>query len=258
METISLDIRGAVATITLNRPQVKNAFNDVFVRELASTFKGFDETVRVVVLKGAGDVFSAGADLQWMQSTASLSPEENAAAAFEMGHLFQIIDEAHQVVIGKIHGAALGGGLGLVSCCDIVVAAPNTRFGLTEVRLGLVPAVISPFVVKKIGESQARRYFVTGEMFDGVTAQRLGLVHEVADGDELEKRTQLFVEQVLKGGPIAVGLAKALVRRVRRESIEEVAPYTSRLIADLRISPEAQDGLMAFLSKQPPSWLEQK
>lgn len=254
MDAILVHTLGGVATIQLNRPATRNAFDAAAISALTRAFEELPASVRVVVLAGAGETFCAGADLQWMQQTATLSQEENRRDAAALAGLFATIDAAPQAVIGKVHGAALGGGGGLVACCDIVIAAEGTRFGFTEARLGIVPAVIAPFVIRKIGVGQARRYFLTGEIFDARVACALGLVHQTVAAAELDSTVEGIVAAILKCGPIAVMEAKKLVAEVSRRTPRDAAAYTTDTIARLRVSPEGQEGLAAFLGKRKPSW----
>ena len=254
METLDIRRDGDVVTIELNRPDVRNAFNDQVVLELTEAFNGLGEDVRAVVLTGAGKSFCAGADLNWMKKSAQYSEQENAADAATMVALFDAVNRWPGPVIGRINGAALGGGVGLVSCCDIVVASDRAKFGLTEVRLGLVPAVISPFVIDKIGQAKARRYFMTGEIFDAHVAQGLGLVDVVVQLEELDGAVAALVDQILQNGPKAVAESKKLVFEVVERERSDALDYAVSTIARLRVSEEGQEGLGAFLEKRKPSW----
>ena len=255
METLNVSQTGRVATVTLDRPDVRNAFNDQVVVELTQVFREMDESVQVVVLQGVGKSFCAGADLNWMKKSATYTQEQNADDARAMLGLFDAIDSFAGVVIGRVHGAALGGGVGLVACCDIVVATERAKFGLTEVRLGIVPAVISPFVVAKIGVNHARRYFVTGEIFDAQTAYRIGLVSEVVNDDEaLDQKVKELTEAVTANGPIAVKESKKLITEVTTLPRTDALEYAVQTIARLRVSEEGQEGLSAFLEKRKPGW----
>ena len=254
MECIRVDIHGGIARVTLDRPDVRNAFNETLVRELITTFQAMGPEVRAVVLSGEGKAFCAGADLKWMQEAASLSGEGNARDASALVDLFRVVDESPRVVIARINGPAIGGGLGLVACCDIAVTLDQVRFGFSEVRLGVVPAVISPFVLRKISVSAARRYFLTGEMFDAQTAKALGLVHEVVPAAALDQTVDALAKAVLGCGPDAVREAKQLIRSVAPPPPREVIDATVELIARLRVSEEAAEGFAAFLQKRPPRW----
>lgn len=246
--------RRDVAWLTLDRPDQRNAFNAELIAELTSAA---DELIRdrprAVVLAGAGPSFSAGADLTWMRSMRGRSQEENLADARAVAAMFRALDELPCAVIGRVHGHAMGGGAGLVAVCDVVVAAADTAFAFSEVRLGLAPAVISPFVVRKIGRSHARALFVTGERFDALRAERIGLVHRLADADALDDAVVALVDAVHAAGPEAVAAAKRLPE-VASAPMEEAAQATARLIARLRAGAEGQEGMAAFLERRQPSW----
>ncbi len=254
MATVRSEERGEAVWLWLQRPSVKNAFNDELLADLRRAVAGLSERTRVLVLAGEGPVFCAGADLGWMQKSRQSSAQENAADAAKLAALFGALDEAPQVVIARVHGAALGGGLGLVACADIAVASDDAKLGLTEVRLGLVPAVISPFVVRKIGESAARRYFVTGEIFTAATALGMGLVHEVVPAPALDQAIERLCAAVLANGPAAVRQAKALAREMGRVPLSQALHAAVEVISRVRASPEGQEGMAAFLDKRPPKW----
>ncbi|MEM6531598.1 MAG: enoyl-CoA hydratase-related protein [Myxococcota bacterium] len=254
MQTLEVMSKGPVTVVTMNRPDVRNAFNPTLIDELISVFR--EPPSHVIVLRGNGPVFSAGGDLAWMRESATLDEAGNVAEAKRMAQVFQTIDESNAVVIASVQGAALGGGMGLVSVCDIVVAETEARFGFTEARLGLAPAVISPFCIRKIGLSAARRYFTSGQRFPAAEAMRIGLVHEVVDAGELEAATQKMVERVLAGGPNAVLACKRLAREVDGLSRSDAIDHTARVIAGLRTSDEGQEGITAFLEKRKPNWIE--
>ncbi len=245
---VESDARGVVR-VTLNRPQVHNAFNEDLIATLTETLAdlGHQDGVRVIVLTGNGPSFSAGADLNWMRRAAEQDEDSNREDAHRLARLFHTIDTCPKPVIGLIQGAALGGGVGLAACCDIAIAQPDTKFGLTEVRLGLIPAVISPYVLAKIGRSAARRYFLTGEMFSADDALRIGLVHEVTSG--LEAAGTRMVDALLKGGPLAIADAKGLIAEPHL-----TADLTAHRIAARRASDEGRDGIAAFLEKRRPGW----
>jgi methylglutaconyl-CoA hydratase len=250
---------GGVETVTLNRPDVRNAFNDVVIAELTAWAESVRRSApsarpRVAVLQGAGKSFSAGADIVWMARTVSYSEEENLRDAEAASRMFAALDSLPLPLVGRIHGAALGGGAGLVAVCDVAVADASTVFGFTEVRLGIVPAVISPFVIAKIGASAARALFLTGTRFSSEQARQIGLVHEVAGDGQLDAAVAGAVAQILEGGPEALAAAKVLVADVRERSIAEAMPVTAQSIASRRTSPEGQEGLTAFLEKRPPAW----
>ena len=255
MDTIVCTQERDVLHVRLNRPEVKNAFNDVLISEFQEVLRTLDPKIRVLILSGEGPIFSAGADLAWMQKSAGMSHDENVRETKRMGALFHLLDTTHAVTVARVQGAALGGGLGLVACCDIVVAEQNTRFGLTEVRLGLAPAVISPFVLKKMPLSAARRYFLTGEMFDANAALSCGLVHHVCGMQDLDLAVQDMCSKIRRGGPEAVKTAKKLIADVAGKPAFDVSDMTAEIIATLRTSPEALEGLGAFLQKRDPQWM---
>jgi methylglutaconyl-CoA hydratase len=234
-----------VVRIVMARPDRRNAFDAALIDELASTFVDVGDA-RAVVLSGDGPSFSAGADVEWMRSSVDLSYDENVADALRLRAMLDAIDSCPAPVVGRVQGHALGGGCGLVACCDVVVAEPTAQFAFSEVKLGIVPAVISPFALAKIGTSAARRFFVTGERFSADVALQIGLIHEVAD--DLDAAVERAVRELLSAGPAAARAAKELARAPR--SAEE----TARLIAEHRTSAEGQEGLRAFLEKRSPNW----
>lgn len=252
----------AVATVTLNRPEIHNAFNDKLIAELTDVFEHLDQDkrVRLIVLTGEGRSFCAGADLNWMSSMINYSMEENIADSKKLAHMFQKINNCSKPVIGKINGHALGGGVGLVSVCDYAITHQKARFGFTEVRLGLIPAVISSFCIKKIGESNARAWFMSGEQFLAQQALHMGLVHEVTDLDNFEKRTQQVIDSYLKAGPQAAVAAKELIQNVisknANEDEDELLDYACHEIAKKRVSTEGQEGMNALLNKNKPNWIK--
>ncbi len=250
---------GAVARVSLSRPEVHNAFDAALIHDLTATFNALAaepaDALRAVVLSGDGNSFSAGADVDWMQASMTLGLEENAADAARMAAMFSAIDGCPAPVIARVHGAALGGGIGLCAVADIVLASADVTFGFTETRLGLLPAVISPFVLAKIGESHARALFPGGERFGAERARQIGLVHEVlADEAALDARVDAVIAELLAAGPTAARAAKALIRELRTLSAADARAHTVRHIAQQRTSPEGQEGLSAFLEKRPPSW----
>lgn len=254
METLRVESQGPVTTVWLHRPDVRNAFNETLIAELTQAFTAVPSSARVVVLAGEGSAFCAGADAGWMKKSRSYSEEENVRDAAAMAGMLRAVDECPKPVIARIHGAALGGGSGLVAACDIGIAAEEATFGFTEVRLGLIPAVISTFVVPRIGIGAARRYFLTGERFGAREALAMGLVHEVVARDALDLKVQALTKELLQCGPGAVEAAKKLLRDVARLSREQAIEDTIRTIARLRVSPEAQEGLGAYLDKRKPDW----
>ncbi|MCC2636508.1 MAG: gamma-carboxygeranoyl-CoA hydratase [Moraxellaceae bacterium] len=255
----SLDTRG-VATISLNRPAVHNAFDDVVIAELNSAIAGYARhpEVRLLVLQAEGKSFSAGADLGWMKRMASYSREDNLADARELERLMRGLYDFPKPTIAVVQGAAYGGAVGLVSCCDLALASENASFALSEAKLGLAPAVISPFVIAAIGARQASRYFLTAERFSAATARELGLVHEVASAEALGEAVERLLATLLANGPVALMACKALLRRVAAASSPELAAYTTELIASLRTSQEGQEGLGAFFDKRQPAWQQKK
>lgn len=255
--TLEVLLDGEVLHVRLNRPDVRNAFNGTVVRELSEVFAAADGAtgVRVVVLSGNGKSFSAGADLQWMEEQADLPPADNERSASEMARMFLAIARCSKPVVARIHGHALGGGSGLTAAVDCAVATTTTVFGLTEVKLGIVPAVISPFVLQKIGSGRARTLFLTGERFDGVEAERIGLVHRAVPADALDAEVARIVGELLSAGPRAVASAKELVAAIDGCSLEDAIPRTARWIAALRATEEAREGMRAFLGKRRPNWI---
>ena len=249
---------GAVEYLTLNRPDVRNAFNDQMIVELAAwaarTALHPHHRPRVVVLAGAGKMFCAGADVAWMSKTIRYSEEENLRDATAMSRMFAAIDQLPIPVIGRIHGAALGGGAGLAAVCDIVVADERAVFGFTEVKLGILPAVISPFALAKIGRSAARELFLTGARFGAARAKEIGLVHAVVPPQELDAKVDEYVREILSAGPEGIAAAKALIREVWERAPDDATALTTTAIAARRVSAEGQEGLNAFLQKRKPSW----
>lgn len=256
---LSIERRGAVEYVTLNRPDVRNAFNEQVIAELTSWAQAAhaDPALRVVVFSGAGKVFSAGADAAWMAKMAGYSHEDNVRDATAGAAMFLAIDTVPAIVIGRVHGAALGGGSGLAAVCDIVVAETTAVFGFTETKLGILPAMISPYVIQKIGVSAARELFLTGARFDAARAREIGLVHAVVDAARLDATVTQYVREALTASPTAVARAKALIPRVAGRPPAEVMDVTAEAIAAQRVSPEGQDGLSAFLKKGTPGWIEE-
>ena len=248
---------GAVARLRLNRPDLHNAFDAGLIAALTSALDalGQDDSVRVVVLESAGASFSAGADLNWMRGMAAAGEAGNRDDALALARLMRTLDELPKPTIARVQGAAFGGGVGLVACCDIAIGVPEAKFGLTESKLGLLPAVISPYVIAAIGPRQARRWFATAEIFDAEEAQRIGLLHDVVNPTALDTAVQRQVDLLLKAGPVAAASAKALVRRVAGGGDgTALDAANAELIAKLRVSPEGQEGLGAFLDKRKPAW----
>jgi methylglutaconyl-CoA hydratase len=251
-----------VARVTLARPEVRNAFNAELIAALTETFASLAaepaEALRAVVLAGDGPVFCAGADVAWLRAAADMDLEANEADAGRLATMLETIDTCPVPVVTRVQGAALGGGMGLCAVSDIVVSTGDATFGFTETRLGILPAVIGPYALAKIGESQARALFLPGSRFDASRAQAIGLVHEiVADPSSLERRVAEVVGEILAAGPAAVREAKALIRRLRGQPSAQARALTVAAIARQRTSPEGQEGLAAFLAKRDPSWRTQ-
>ncbi len=255
-----LNVReGPIARLRLNRPELHNAFDAMLIAALTGALEAVadDDSVRVVVLEGEGLSFSAGADLNWMRGMAAASEEANRADALALARLMRLLDELPRPTIAHVQGAAFGGGVGLVACCDIAIASTEAKFGLTESKLGLLPAVISPYVIDAIGPRQARRWFATAETFDAATALHIGLLHQVVAADALDAAVRRQVELLLKAGPHASAQAKSLVRRVAFERDRDRLDHdNAALIARLRVGDEGQEGLGAFLDKRKPRWTE--
>jgi methylglutaconyl-CoA hydratase len=252
---------GVVARVTLDRPDVHNAFNAELIGELRACFRKLSEEppgqLRAVVLAGNGPSFCAGADVTWMRASLGLTQEQNEQDAMVMAEMFDAIDRCPVPVIARVQGAALGGGMGLCAVSDLVLAEAGAKFGFTESRLGILPAVISPFVIAKIGETHARALFPSGRRFDALRALRIGLVHEVVEGEgALDSAVDAAVEDLLAAGPTAARAAKAIVREVRGLPHESTRWHTARRIATQRTSAEGQEGLRAFLEKREPAWRE--
>jgi methylglutaconyl-CoA hydratase len=248
---------GPVARLRLDRPELHNAFDATLISALTDALAdlGRDPGVRVVVLEGEGASFSAGADLNWMRGMAGASEAENRDDALALARLLRTLDELPKPTIASVHGAAFGGGVGLVAACDIAIGVPEAKFGLTESKLGLLPAVISPYVIAAIGARQARRWFATAEIFDAAEARRIGLLHDVVNATALDTAVQRQIDLLLKAGPVAAASAKSLVRRVAAGGDDDALDAANaELIARLRVSPEGQEGLGAFLDKRKPAW----
>lgn len=254
------DHRG-VQTLTMHRPEVHNAFDAGMIAELTDALLAAQEdgSVRIVVITGSGSCFSAGADLNWMRSLVDASEADNEADALRLAKLMRSLNYLSKPTVAKVNGAAFGGGVGLIAACDVSIATDEARFGLTEARLGLAPAVISPYVIRCIGENSARRYFLTGERFDSRRAVDIGLIQQVVSVDELEEVSEGIIGELLKSGPAAVDHCKQLVFEVTGHDVgsqQAIDEYTARLIARLRVSAEGQEGLAAFLEKRKPGWID--
>src|SRR3954453_12904887 len=254
--TLQIESSGGVARGTLNRPEVRNAFNEALIAELTAWAESVKPggSDRVAVLAGAGKMFCAGADLTWMSKTVAYTREENVRDARAMARMFEALDRLPIPLIGRVHGAALGGGVGLAAVCDIVVAAEDAAFGFTEVKLGIIPAVISPYALAKIGRSAARELFLTGARFSAARAREIGLVHAIGDEAELDRIVAKYVNDLVTSGPEAVAAAKRLIAEVCGVTRTAATEYAIDAIAERRVSKEGQDGMGAFLAKRPPSW----
>jgi methylglutaconyl-CoA hydratase len=256
--TIALEVRDAVARVVLNRPDVRNAFNAPLIAELTALLRALDadSAVRAVVLAGAGSAFCAGADLHWMQEMASFTPRQNRADAGALAAMLATLDTLSKPTIARVHGAAFGGGAGLVACCDVALGTPDATFAFSEVRLGLIPAAISPYVVAAIGARAARRYFLTGERFTAADAYRLGLLHEVVPAPELDARIDALLGALLSAGPRAQAECKLLLRAIVNRPVDaRLIADTARRIARVRASPEGREGVAAFLGKRKAGWV---
>jgi methylglutaconyl-CoA hydratase len=259
--TLEVESSGAVAWVWMNRPGVHNALNEAMIDELAETFLdlGEDSAVRVIVLSGRGKSFSAGGDIEYMKRQGAAERATNLATARGLAEMFRILATCPRPTIARVNGAAMGGGVGLVSVCDIAIASSAAIFAASEVRLGLVPSTIAPYVLRAIGPRQAGRLFQTGERIDAARAERIGLVHEIAEPDQLDARIQSVIDNLLAGGPNAQTAAKSLMETVvHRPITRELMETTAMAIADRRSDPEAVEGLSAFLEKRPPDWVPEK
>jgi methylglutaconyl-CoA hydratase len=253
---VRYELAGAVARITIARPEVHNAFNEDVISQLHSAFlqASSDEAVRVVVLAGDGRTFSAGADLDWMRRAADYNEEENRRDAAALAAMLRSVAECSRPVVARVQGGAFGGGAGLVAASDIAIAAQSAKFGFPEVRLGLVPATIAPHVVEKIGVGHTLPLFLTGERFDAERALAIGLVHRVVPDRDLDSEVEKTVASLLEAGPYAQAVCKGMVRRASREDASSVDAYSAALIASVRSGPEALEGVRAFLEKRRPGW----
>jgi methylglutaconyl-CoA hydratase len=258
MSTLQITDSGAVTHVVLNRPDVRNAFDEALIEELtawaASVRAGGPG--RVAVLSGAGKVFCAGADLTWMSKMVNYSAEENVRDARMLARMFQALNELPVPLIGRVHGAALGGGAGLAAVCDIVVAADDTVFGFTEAKLGILPAVIAPFALAKIGQSAAREFFLSAARFSAARAREIGLIHSVVEPGTLDAAVDATVRELLTSAPHAIAGAKALIARVAGKEPASVANLTAETIARHRVGSEGQDGMRAFLEKRKAPWVQ--
>lgn len=254
---VTIDPRG-VASLVLNRPEVHNAFDDLMIAELITQLDTLaaDNQVKVLLLKSNGKNFSAGADLNWMRSMAKKDYQQNLEDAAGLASLMHKLDTFPKPTLVLVQGAAFGGAVGLVACCDIALAEENASFCLSEVKIGLIPAVISPYVMRALGERQSRRYFLTAERFNATTAESLGLVHQVVTNDTLENSAEPILQALLQNSPAAVSAAKQLLQHIyNKEICNAVIAHTTQAIAEIRVSAEGQEGLSAFLEKRKPNWL---
>ncbi len=259
-DSILSERRGAVAWLSLNRPRIHNAFDDSLIAALTTSLEqaDADPAVRAVVLTGNGSCFSAGADLNWMRGMAGASEQENREDSLRLARLMRTLQFLSKPTVARVNGAAYGGGVGLIACCDIAIGVDGAKFALSEVKLGLVPAVISPYVMAAIGLREARRLFITGEVFDAATAARIGLLHAVVPHDGLDEAIERQLYLLAKAGPLAQREAKQLALRIggaERQQAERIDIANAELIARLRVSEEGQHGLAAFLDKRAPSWV---
>ena len=254
---LKVEIDGGVARLTLARPEKHNAFDDTVIAAFAAALERVanDAAVRVVIVAGEGKSFSAGADLDWMRRMADYGEAENLADARALAAMLRTLNELPKPTIARVQGAAFGGGVGLVACCDIAVASEAAIFCLSEARLGLTPSTISPYVVAAMGEHNARRYFLTSERFDGAAAERIGLVHMVTAPDQLDSTVDGLAATLLQNGPAAMAECKELIRRVASGPVDDaMIEDTARHIAGVRASAEGKEGIRAFLEKRPPEW----
>ncbi len=257
--TLEIELDGPVSTIWMNRPELHNAFDENLILELTATCVALDrdKDVRVVVLAGRGRSFSAGADLNWMKRAADNGIAENQNDARALANMLRTLAMLKKPTIARVQGAALGGGMGLAAACDIAIASTKAVFATSEVRFGIIPAAISPYVLRAIGARQASRYFLTAERIDAARARAIGLIHEVAEPDQLDNKVQEIVAALIQGGPLAQAAAKDLIRAVDHQPINDtLVEDTAHRIAHLRATPEAKDGIAAFLDKRPPAWLD--
>jgi methylglutaconyl-CoA hydratase len=256
--TLQVDVSGPVAQVWLNRPDVRNAFNETVIAELTQTFAQISaqKDVRAVVLAGHGKAFCAGADLNWMKKMASYSHDENRADAMSLATMLRTIYECEKPVIARVHGACFAGGMGLAAACDITVAAHEAEFCLSEVKLGLIPATISPYVIKAMGENAARRYFLTAEKFSAAEAYRVGFVHEICPLELLDETVDDLLSALIDNSPNAVRQAKRLVREVSGKPVDDaLLADTAERIAQIRASEEGREGVKSFLEKRKPHWV---
>jgi len=257
---LTREITNAVATVTLDRPSVHNAFNDELIGKITETFEtlGADPEVRVIVVRAAGASFSAGGDLNWMRRAAAYTAEENFRDARDSANMFLTVARCSKPVLARVHGRALGGGCGLVACCDMAVALESAEFGLPEVKIGLLPGIIGPFVISRIGVANAREYFLTGARFDAERAREIGLVQRVAkDESSMDATLDSWIAELLTASPSAVAAAKKLIFDISNRPVDSVLDAAALSIANARTSPEGRAGVEAFLSRTKPPWIPQ-
>ncbi len=256
--TIKLDIRGKVARVILNRPEIRNAFNNVMISEMTEVFKHINsrDDLRVVVVTGEGKAFCAGADLKWMKGVLDYTYEENLQDSQNLSDMFAEMANCPLPTIARVDGPAIGGGTGMVAVNDIVIASENALFSLSEVKIGLVPACISPYVIRRMGDSNAREYFLTGERLNAEKAKAAGLVNRVVSSDKLDKEIDALIKQLLSSGPNALAWCKQLIDKVPPMGQNEYGRYTAEVITKLRMSDEGQEGMKAFFEKRKPKWCE--
>lgn len=256
--TVRLTRDGVVARVALDRANVRNAFNDHMLEDLREVFANLrgDPEVRVAVLTGEGKCFCAGADVHWLKRVVAYTYEENYEDSLNLARTLREIYDCPKPVIGRINGPTIGGGTGLVAVCDIAIAAEDAVFGITETKLGLTPAAISPYLLKRMGEKNLREYILTGERFPASQAAKIGLVNAVVPADRLDAAVDAKIKMILTGGPQALAASKELVREIGERSLDDNGPYTAEVICRLRMSEEGQEGMNAFLGKRRPSWVD--
>jgi len=257
-KTIKYSIKNKVAWVTLNRPEIHNAFNETMIGELLELYKELGDmtNVRVVVITGEGKSFCAGADLNWMGGVIKYSYEQNLDESLQLAELFYTMYSLPKPTIAMVNGAAIGGGAGMVAVNDLVIASDRAKFSFSEVKLGLVPACISPYVIRKVGENRSRELFLSGERMDARKALQFGFVNQVVPEEELKTVVEKQIEQLMSSGPNALAICKDLLEKVPQMSLEQAKKYTAEAIAKLRVSDEGQEGMKAFFEKRKPNWVE--